>query len=297
VSSFAQNLLNALSLGALTALVALGLAMVFSIMNLINFAHGAIITLGGFAMLYGAKAGLPFALIVPLTVAVTTLAAVLMERIAFRPLRGASPLSLLLSSFAINALLQVVYQVVVSPRPRPVTLPGFLSSTVRVGSLDISVVDLCSIGASALALLVLTTFLRRSVLGIAMRAAAEDFPVTRLMGIRANRVVAGAFAASGALAGLASVLLVAQRGSVDPTMGLQPLFAAFAAAIIGGLGSLPGAAIAGLLFGAAQALLQAYLPAGASDFRDPLVWTAVIAVLLLRPHGLLATRSLSGAKV
>jgi branched-chain amino acid transport system permease protein len=200
VSSFAQNLLNALSLGALTALVALGLAMVFSIMNLINFAHGAIITLGGFAMLYGAKAGLPFALIVPLTVAVTTLAAVLMERIAFRPLRGASPLSLLLSSFAINALLQVVYQVVVSPRPRPVTLPGFLSSTVRVGSLDISVVDLCSIGASALALLVLTTFLRRSVLGIAMRAAAEDFPVTRLMGIRANRVVAGAFAASGALA-------------------------------------------------------------------------------------------------
>ena len=153
--------------------------------------------------------------------------------------------------------------------------------------LHIGIVPLLSICMTALSLIALTLFLNRTTLGKAMRAAAEDFQVLRLMGIKANRVIAVAFAVSGALAGVAAVLWIAQRGSVDPLMGFVPVLKAFVAAVIGGLGSLSGAVAGGFALGILEVLFQAFLPDAALPFRDAFVLGFVILILIWRPDGLI----------
>ncbi|MBZ9674497.1 branched-chain amino acid ABC transporter permease [Mesorhizobium sp. ES1-1] len=284
---FAQQIINAISLGGVYALLALGLAIVFSIVGLINFAHGELMTLSGYALLAALVFGLPFPLAVLVAVSCGALAAVAMERIAFRPMRGASVTSLLLTSFAVSSLLKVVFQNGISARPQAVAMPGWMTGAFSFGDFTIGVGPSISIVVSALALILLETFLRRSVTGTAMRAAAEDFDVVRLMGIPASRIIATAFLLSGLLAGLAAMLWVAQRASVDPLMGFTPVLKAFIAAVVGGLGSLPGAVAGGFLLGIIEVLLQATLPAAIAPYRDAIVLSGVIAVLLLRPQGLI----------
>lgn len=285
---FVQQLVNAISLGGIYALLALGLAIVFSIMGLVNFAHGEIMTLGGYAMWFVAMqlgAPLPVVLLAALVVAMA--AALLMERIAFRPVRGASGATMLITSFAVSVILQVTFQNVISPRPRGVQLPPEMSGVISIGSIDIGIIQLTAIVMVLLALGLITLFLRRTTLGISMRAAAQDFPVARLMGIRADAVIATAFAISGLLAGVAAFLWVAQRGSVDPAMGLTPVIKAFIAAVMGGLGSLPGAVVGGFVLAFIEVTLQAWLPQAALPFKDAVALVIVIAILLWRPQGLL----------
>jgi branched-chain amino acid transport system permease protein len=287
-----QQLINAVSLGGIYALLALGLAMVFSIMGLVNFAHGEIMTLSGYAMWFVIVqfgAPLPVVIIVALLSAMVT--ALLMERIAFRPVRGASPATMLLTSFAISILLQTVFNIVISPRPRGVQLPAELSQSIPVLGVGVGVIQLTAIVMTIVSLALLTLFLQRTTIGISMRAAAQDFPVARLMGIRANAVVATAFAISGLLAGVAGFLWVAQHGSVQPTMGLTPVIKAFIAAVMGGLGSLPGAVIGGFVLGFIEITLQAWLPQSALPFADAISLGIVIGILLLRPQGLLGSVS------
>lgn len=283
----AQQIINAVSLGGVYALLALGLAIVFSIVGLINFAHGELMTLSGYALLASLVLGLPFPVAVLVAVSCGALAAVAMERIAFRPMRGASVTSLLLTSFAVSSLLKVVFQNGISARPQAVAMPGWMTGAFSFGDFTIGVGPSISIVVSALALIALEVFLRRSVTGTAMRAAAEDFDVVRLMGIPASRIIATAFLLSGLLAGLAAMLWVAQRASVDPLMGFTPVLKAFIAAVVGGLGSLPGAVAGGFLLGIIEVLLQATLPAAIAPYRDAIVLSGVIAVLLLRPQGLI----------
>ncbi|TPM40610.1 branched-chain amino acid ABC transporter permease [Mesorhizobium sp. B2-3-4] len=283
----AQQIINAVSLGGVYALLALGLAIVFSIVGLINFAHGELMTLSGYALLASLVLGLPFPVAVLVAVTCGALAAVAMERIAFRPMRGASVTSLLLTSFAVSSLLKVVFQNGISARPQAVAMPGWMTGAFSFGDFTIGVGPSISIVVSALALIALEVFLRRSVTGTAMRAAAEDFDVVRLMGIPASRIIATAFLLSGLLAGLAAMLWVAQRASVDPLMGFTPVLKAFIAAVVGGLGSLPGAVAGGFLLGIIEVLLQATLPATIAPYRDAIVLSGVIAVLLLRPQGLI----------
>lgn len=285
---FLQQLLNALSLGGTYALLALGLAVVFSIIGLINFAHGELMTIAGYVMAFSLAAALPLPLAIVLAVMVATLSAMAMERIAFRPARGASTTTLLLTSFVISAILRVLFQNLISARPVPVPLPASLSGVFRIGSLHLGIIQSISIVTTAVMLVGLVLFLNRTVAGRAMRAAAEDFSVVRLMGLRANGIVATAFAISGLLAGVAGILWVAQRGSVDPLMGFLPVLKAFIAAIIGGLGSLTGAVAGGFLLGFIEVMLQAWLPDGLLPYRDAFAIMLVIAVLLFRPQGLLA---------
>ena len=288
---FLQQLVNALSLGGTYALLALGLAVVFSIMGLINFAHGELMTAAGYGLCFALIIGLPFglAIIVALMVAITLV--LLMERTAFRPVRGASGTTLLLTSFAVSAILRVLYQNFISARPLPVPMPMSLSGTIDIGSLHIGVIQAISILVTVIMLVGLNLFLRKTVLGRAMRAASEDFAIVRLMGIRANAVVATAFAISGLLAGVAGILWVAQRGSVDPLMGFLPVLKAFIAAIIGGLGSLSGAVAGGFLLGFIEVFLQAYLPESLLSYRDAFTIVLVIGVLLFAPQGLLARKT------
>src|SRR5690606_26726837 len=167
-----------------------------------------------------------------------------------------------------------------------------LSGTIEIGGLHIGVIQVTSILVTVIMLAGLNLFLRSTVLGRAMRAASEDFAIVRLMGIRANAVVATAFAISGLLAGVAGILWVAQRGSVDPLMGFLPVLKAFIAAIIGGLGSLSGAVAGGFLLGFIEVFLQAYLPESLLSYRDAFTILLVIAVLLFAPQGLLARKTI-----
>ena len=253
----------------------------------LNFAHGELMTLTGYALLAALIAGVPFPAAVLLAVICAAVAAVAMERVAFRPMRGASVTSLLLTSFAVSGLLKVIFQNGVSARPQAVAIPSWMTGAFSIGDFTIGVGPTISIVVSILALIALEFFLRRTVTGTAMRAAAEDFDVVRLMGIPANRIIATAFLLSGLLAGLAAMLWVAGRASVDPLMGFTPVLKAFIAAVVGGLGSLPGAVAGGFLLGVTEVLLQATLPAAIAPYRDAIVLSGVIAVLLIRPQGLI----------
>ncbi|MBN8954496.1 MAG: branched-chain amino acid ABC transporter permease [Rhizobium sp. 60-20] len=289
---FLQQLVNALSLGGTYALLALGLAVVFSIMGLINFAHGELMTAAGYGLCFALIVGLPFGVAIVVALAVAILLVLLMERTAFRPVRGASGTTLLLTSFAVSAILRVLFQNFVSARPKPVPMPMSLSGTIEIAGLHIGIIQGISILVTFVMLAGLNLFLRTTVLGRAMRAASEDFAIVRLMGIRANAVVATAFAISGLLAGVAGILWVAQRGSVDPLMGFLPVLKAFIAAIIGGLGSLSGAVAGGFLLGFIEVFLQAYLPDSLLSYRDAFTILLVIAVLLFAPQGLLARKTI-----
>jgi len=216
-----QQTVNAFALGGTYALLALGLAVVFSIMGLINFAHGELMTISGYTLMYCGIAGISFVLAVPIAIAMAMIAAVLMERIAFRPVRNSSGATMLVTSFAISMILQVLFQNFISTRSQPVILPQILSDSVTIGGLVIGVNKIAAIVATIVMLIFLDIFMKRQKTGIAMRAAAEDFGVARLMGIRANTVIAGAFALSGLLAGVAAVLWVSQRSSVAPHIELQ----------------------------------------------------------------------------
>lgn len=288
---FLQQLVNALSLGGTYALLALGLAVVFSIMGLINFAHGELMTAAGYGLCFALIAGFPFGVSVVFGIVVAVILVLLMERVAFRPVRGANATTLLLTSFAVSAILRVLFQNFVSARPKPVPMPVSFSGMINIGGLQIGIIQAISILTTILVLIALNLFLRKTVMGRAMRAASEDFPIVRLMGIKANAVVATAFAISGMLAGIAGILWVAQRSSVDPLMGFTPVLKAFIAAIIGGLGSLSGAVAGGFLLGFIEVFLQAYLPEGLLGYRDAFAILIVIAVLLFAPQGLLAKKT------
>lgn len=292
-----QQTVNAIALGGTYALLALGLAVVFSIMGLINFAHGELMTIAGYVLMYCGLAGMPFALSVVLALMAAMLAAMAMERIAFRPVRNASGATMLVTSFAVAMILQVLFQNLISVRSQPVLLPDLLSQSVTFGGLVIGVNKLIAILATVVMLVFLDRFMARQKYGIAMRAAAEDFDIARLMGIRANTVIASAFALSGLLAGVAAVLWVSQRASVDPLMGFTPVLKAFIAAILGGLGSLRGAVAGGFLLGFIEIYLAAFLPRELQEFREPIGLSLVVAVLLVRPNGLLPASNLKAEKV
>lgn len=284
---FIQQTVNAISLGGVYAMLALGLAIVFSIVRLINFAHGEIMTFGAYGIFLALAFGLPPAAALLFGLAAAVVMALAMERTAFRAMRGADVVSLLITSFAVSEILKVLFQNGISPRPVPITFPPAWSGAYEVSGITIGVVPTVSIIVTFTALLGLTFILRRTVAGMAMRAAAEDIEMLRLLGIRANRVVAVSFALSGLLAGIAAVIWTAQRGSVDPLMGFFPVLKAFIATVLGGLGSLGGAVLGGFVVGMLEVLAQAFLPDALAPYRDAIVLAAVIAALLLRPDGLL----------
>lgn len=283
---FLQQTINAIALGGTYALLALGMAVIFSIMGMINFAHGELMTITGYALFFSIVSGVAWYIAVPLSLLAGILAAMTMEFVAFRPVRGSSAATLLVTSFAVSGILQVLFQNLISTRPKAVPLPEFLSSSITLGPLTLGVNQMLSISATVITLAFLLFFFKKTYIGIAMRSAAEDFPVTRLMGIPANAVVSGAFAISGLLAAIAGILWVAQRAAVDPLMGFIPVVKAFIAAILGGLGSLAGAVAGGFSLGFIEIYLSAFLPQALQSYKEPLALLIVIFILIWKPNGL-----------
>nr|WP_315846318.1 branched-chain amino acid ABC transporter permease [uncultured Achromobacter sp.] len=295
--SFIQTLVDAAALGSLYALVSLAIGFVFGIMRLINFAQGDYITVGAYALvvptasvapplLFGALPAPLMVIAVLLTVVILALAT---ERIAFRPLRQTNPATLLVSSFAVSYFLQHLIMLVHTGRPKSIDISGGMGRAIDIGGLRLPGTQLLTMGVTAVLLVALVLFLKRTSIGVQMRAAAENFQMARLLGVPANRVIAVAFAVSGLLSGTVSLLLIMQTGTLDMRMGMMPVIYAFFATVIGGMGSLPGAALGGFLVGAASVLLQSYLPTDLRPFRDAGVFTLVILTLLWRPSGLIAT--------
>ena len=293
-----QQSLNALSFGAEYALIALGLAIVFSIMGLVNFAHGEVIAIGGYSMMVMAAIAFrnPIIIIVGAIFA-SVIMAVFLERIAFRPVRYADATTGLLTAFGVSLILQNLFLLLVSPRPIAVTSMYFLDWPIKLGSISISSLQIFETVATLLAILFLVLFLKRSFLGIAMRAASLDFEMVRLMGIRANRVIATAFAISGLLAGIAAIFIIARRGAVDPTLGFNPVLKAFVACVVGGFGSLTGAVLGGFLLGALEVGMLVILPQSYGGMKDAFVFAVIAIILVWRPEGILSPQKEKGDKI
>jgi len=290
IDTIVQILVDAVSLGGLYALTALGIGLIFGVMRLINFAHGDLITAAGYLVFLLAGQSVAVAILGALTVAIVL--AVVTERVAFRPLRRADPATLLISSFALSVFLQKTLILFVSSRPKGVDFLPELQQQVTILQVHVQLLEIVTIAVTGVTLVGLSLFLKHTRFGLEMRAAAENFRVARLLGVRADRVIAQAFAISGALAAIVAILFTAQTGIVQPRMGLPLVVVAFVSTVIGGLGNLTGAALGGFLVGAISVLLQSLLPEDLRVFREALVFVAVIIVLLLRPQGLLPARGL-----
>jgi branched-chain amino acid transport system permease protein len=289
MTAFLQNVVDAVSLGGLYALVALGIALIFGVMGFINFAHGELIMVGAYVLVYLSTG--PVAVVIFTTVAAAMLMALAMERVAFRPLRGANPTTLLVTSFAVSFFLQNLARLTIGSQPKSVALPASVSNSVHVGGLTISKLAVAEIVITLVLLVALWQFLTRTTLGVQMRAAAEDFSMAQQLGVRASRVIAVAFALSGLLAGTVSLLFVAQVGVVSPTVGVSPALVGFVATVLGGMRSLVGATLGGFLLGVLTVAAQQLLPGDLSSYRDAFVFGSVIVMLLIRPQGLLGGRT------
>ena len=286
---FLQHVIDAITYGSQFALYALGIALIFGIMRLINFAHGELIMVGAYTILLIGQP--PWPVVVVATVVMAIVFALAMERVAFRPLRGANPPTLLIASFAVSYGLQNLAILIEGSAPQGTSVSTWLSESVEIGSVSIPKLDVVTISVTLVLLLALGLFLQRTRAGVQMRAAAEDFQMARILGVKANTVIATAFAMSGLLAGIGAYLLVAQTGEVAPDIGNNPVLYAFVATVLGGMGSLRGAVLGGYVFGAIFVGLQAYLPLELRSYRDAFAFAAVIVMLLVRPQGLVVARS------
>jgi branched-chain amino acid transport system permease protein len=285
VTAVLQDIVSAISLGALYALLALAISLIFGIANVLNFAHGEIIMVASYVLLLVAGAAWP--LVTLAVVATAIVLALLMERLMFRPVRGASASTLFIVAFAGSQLLQNVVSLIAGATPRSTTFAAALNAPLHVLGLTVTKLDVVTLGVCGALLAAGALLLKRSTFGLQLRVAAEDFTMARMLGVRANAVMVGAFALSGLMGGIAAELLIARTGSLTPTLGVQPVLIAFVAAVVGGLGRLSGAAIGGLFLGALTVTLQVTLPPGAQGYQDAFLYGGVIVLLLFRPEGLL----------
>lgn len=279
-----MQVLNGLQLGSIYALVALGYTMVYGIILLLNFAHGDIIMVGGYmSWLVMARFGLHPALSIPLSIIVCVALGVLIDKIAYAPLREAPRLSLLITAIGVSYFLENSAQLGFGADAKVVP-PLANLGTVSVGGASLSVTALLIVGVTAVSTVILTLLVQRTKLGKAMRAVSEDMGAARLMGINVNNTISFTFALGSALAGIGAVLYCMAYPQVSPTMGVMLGTKAFVAAVLGGIGSLPGAVIGGLAVGFAEVLVSAL---GLSVWQDAVVFLLLIIVLVVKPTGLL----------
>jgi branched-chain amino acid transport system permease protein len=281
-----QQIINALSLGSIYALIALGVAMVFSILRLANFAHGEMMTTSGFTLYIMLSSGWHWSLAAVSAIVAAVAVGVALERIAYRRLRRAQPLTLLITSFGVSVAMQGLFLLSFGARPKGIDLPGFVDAGFKVGTLRIQWLDVTIVATTALILYGLSLFLRRTVIGLSLRAAADDFRTTRLMGIRANAIVVGTFALSGGLAGIAALFYFATVPNVVPTSGFEPMLKGFIACVIGGFGSLPAAVVGGFFLAAVEVGCESLLSTSLNPYLDAIVFGIAIVILRWRPGGL-----------
>jgi branched-chain amino acid transport system permease protein len=290
VTEFVQHVVDALSVGSTYALLALSLTLVFSVMNLINFAFGMMLVWAGYAAIVILDAGIPFALMVPACIAFSIVLSMVIGRIAFKPFIGAPPITLLITSFGVLLVIQYVAILIFGEGPRILQLPAFLSDVINVGGIRVPVLEIVTIATAVVVVAVFYALLNRTAFGAQIRASAELPQISRLMGVSPDRVLMIVFAISGAIAGVAGLLWFAKSGAITPRSDLDPTIKAFIALVLGGLGSTRGALMGGLALGGLEVAMSATLPSGALGYQPAIVFALVIAILILRPGGLSGSR-------
>lgn len=286
---FLSYLLSGISLGSIYAIIALGYTMVYGIAKMLNFAHGDIIMVGGYVAFTAMTAlNLPASAAVLLSVLFCTALGVIIEAVAYKPLRGANSLAVLITAIGVSYLLQNLALLIFGANPKSFqSVVPIRSMSFANGQLVISGETVAAIAACFLVMVVLTTFINKTRAGQAMLAVAEDKGAATLMGINVNATVALTFAIGSALAALAGVLLCSAYPTLTPTTGAMPGIKAFVAAVLGGIGSIPGALIGGLLLGVLENLSKAYI---SSKLSDAIVFSVLILVLVVRPTGILGKK-------
>ena len=287
--NFIEQLINGLRTGSIYALIAIGYTMVYGIAKMINFAHGDIIMVGAYALYFSISVlGLPVPIALLITVIICGVLGVMIEKVAYKPLRSAPPLAVLITAIGMSFFLQSASLLIFGSTPIPFqsVIPNV---NISVGPVVISSITVVTLIVTAIAMILLTLFVNKTKLGSAMRAVSEDKGAAELMGINVNSTISMTFAIGSALAAVAGVLYICQYQSMKPTLGALPGIKAFVAAVLGGIGSIPGAMIGGILLGLIESVSKAYI---STELADAIVFGVLIVVLLFRPSGLLGKKKI-----
>ncbi|MFA0888548.1 MAG: branched-chain amino acid ABC transporter permease [Synergistales bacterium] len=287
---FVQHLFNALTLGSLYGLIAIGYTMVYGILRLINFAHGDIFMLGAYFVFFGVTlTKLPWGVAVVLAVALSAVCGIVIDRIAYRPLRDAPRISALISAIGVSFFIENLGLVIFTGLPKPVYRPDWLVEIITVGNIRILPLALI-VPAIAFALVMgLLWIVYRTKPGLAMRSISKDIETTRLMGVSVDKIIALTFGLGSALAAASGIMWALRYPQIHPFMGVFPGFKAFIAAVLGGIGSIQGAMIGGMLLGLIEIMAVAFFPA-LSGYRDAFAFVLLIVILLMKPTGLMGEK-------
>lgn len=285
---FLQQVINGLALGSVYALLALGYTMVYGIIQLINFAHGEIYMIGAFAGFYSASTlKLPLLPTLLVAMAVSALAGIIIEKIAYKPLRNSPRIALLITAIGISLFLQNAMRLLVGSNPKP--FPDLINAgSINIGPIQIEVKTILMFAVSALLVILLQFIVYKTKVGKAMRASSQDMEAASLMGINVDNTISLTFAIGSALAGIAGVLVAISYPSITPYMGAMPGLKAFVAAVLGGIGSIPGALVGGIAIGLLETFAKAYI---STNFSDAIVFAILIIILLIKPSGLLGKKT------
>ncbi len=290
--TFFQQLINGLSLGSIYALIALGYTMVYGIVKLINFAHGDVMMIGAYAGFFVliALGASPYGLVCAFLAAMTACAFLILviERVAYRPLRSAPRLNSLITAIAVELILQNLMRVLPFVGPNPRQYPRMAPVEFRLGSISVSNIQLIVIVLSAILMIILNYIVNYTKTGKAMRAVSFDLGAASLMGISVNKTIAVTFVLGSILAGAGGVLYATAYPQIDPVMGYIPGLKAFVAAVLGGIGSIPGAMVGGIILGIAETMAKAYI---SSQYADAISYCILIVILLVKPAGLLGKKT------
>ena len=284
---FLQQLINGLSLGSIYALIALGYTMVYGIVKLINFAHGDIMMIGAYTAYFVLRAfgtnvtGMFFAFVISMIVC--GLLSIVIERFAYRPLRSAPRLNSLITAIAVELILQNAMRVIPFVGPDPRQFPTFAMKNFEFGSVSISNIQLIVIVLSAILMLALNYIVNHTKTGMAMQAVSYDLQASSLMGISVNKTIAFTFALGSVLAAAGGILYAIAYPQIDPLLGYMPGLKAFIAAVLGGIGSVPGAMFGGVILGVAETMTKGFL---SSQFADAISFSILIIILLVKPTGI-----------
>lgn len=281
-----STIMDGLSLGAIYALIALGYTMVYGIAKMLNFAHGDIIMVGAYAILTTIQmTGNPY-LAIAVSVVVCTVAGIVIERLAYKPLRGASPLAVLITAIGVSFFLQAIAQLIFGSKSQSITLPDF--GKVTIGGFEFNASTIITLVVGGIIMATLTIFVKKTNTGRAMQAVSEDKGAALLMGVNVNRIIMITFAIGSALAAFASLFYLMQIPSITPTLGSMPGIKAFTAAVIGGIGSIPGAMLGGVLLGLIEKICLS-IPA-ISPYTTAIEFSLLIIILLVKPIGILGKK-------
>lgn len=277
--------LDGLSLGAVYALIALGYTMVYGIAKMLNFAHGDVIMIGAYAIYSTLMLQSNPIISILIAVVICTVAGIVIEKLAYKPLRGASPLAVLITAIGVSNLLQGTAQLIYGSTSRTITIANF--GSVKIGNSEIGVGTILTLVVGAIIMIALTLFVKKTKTGRAMIAVSEDSGAARLMGVNVDRIIMITFAIGSALAAFASLFYLIRIPSASPTLGAMPGIKAFTAAVIGGIGSIPGAMLGGILLGIIEQICQ-NTPAAA--YTTAIEFSLLILILLVKPVGLIGKR-------